>query len=183
MTSSVLVLDAAYQPICTMSWERAITLYFQGKAEILAEYADRFVHSVSQTFKIPSVIRFFKYVFKRKRAVKFSRDTIYNRDNGQCTYCGIHVSRREFTYDHIIPRVQGGRTTFMNVCVSCQPCNSKKDGRTPEQAGMKLLRKPTVPSASSATPAFRVDKDSIPETWKDYLSAVYWHGELENDNP
>lgn len=176
-----LVLDSSYQPVCTVSWQRALTLYFQGKAEILENHVDKFVRSVSETFQVPSVIRFFKYVFKRKKAVKFSREAIYQRDLGRCNYCDMKLTRKEATWDHIIPRSLGGQTTWMNITLACQKDNSHKDNRTLAKSGMKLIRQPYIPSSLPGT-GFSLVGKTIPETWKDYLSAIYWHAELENDN-
>jgi len=178
-----LVLSHAYEPVARCDWQRAITLLFEGKVEIIKEYEDRNVSSVSVTMKVPSVIRFLRMSRPRKRAVKFSRENVYMRDHGRCQYCSRKVTHKEATYDHVIPRSQGGPTNWVNVVISCTPCNQKKGGRTPSQAGMKLLSIPTKPEALHNPPrlTFLFDKD-VPVTWKQVLMDYgYWQGELEHD--
>lgn len=174
MSENVLVLDTSYQPIGTMRWEKAFCLWFKNKVEILETY-DKWVHSVSQAFKMPSVIRFLKNVIRKTKKIRFSRDNIYNRDKGKCQYCGDKVSREDFTLDHCKPKSRGGITTFENVVVACFKCNTHKGCKMPEEAGMKLLNVPVRPKnlfqQFSWMPHF-------PLEWQSFL---YWHQELEND--
>jgi 5-methylcytosine-specific restriction endonuclease McrA len=180
MEAKVLVLDSGYQPLGIISWQRAFVLLAQEKIEIVREYADMFVHSIRQTFKVPSVVRFIKNVYKRVKKVKFSRDNVYCRDRGICQYCTIPVGRDEFTLDHVMPRASGGGTSWENVVVCCVDCNRSKRNRTPEQAGMKLKTKPVKPKSIFNSFGW---KKAFPESWKDFLaSSDYWFGELENDN-
>ena len=171
----VLVLDVSFQPLGTISWQRAITLYFQNKVEILQEYTNEWIHSVNLTIKVPSIIRFIKNVIKKARKVKFSRENIFNRDRAICQYCGEKVSRNDFTLDHVYPRSQGGTTCFENICVCCVDCNRKKANRTPEQAGMKLKVVPIRPKN-----IFQLFKwqDTMPQEWRSFC---YWFQELDND--
>lgn len=179
-----LVLTAGYEPMARVPWQRAITLLFEGKVEVVEEYEDKWVHSVTIELKMPSVIRFLRMVKGRKRAIKFSRENVYERDHGKCQYCTQHVPRHAFTYDHVIPRAQNGQTVWENVVVSCVPCNQKKAGRTPEQAGMKLAVRPVKPTKLPSTVKLTFTwQKGMPETWKTWLQSVaYWHGELDNDN-
>ena len=180
MEAKVLVLDSGYQPLGIISLERCFVLLAQEKVEVLREYSDKIVRSVRQSFKVPSVIRFLKHVFKKIKKIKFSRDNVYCRDKGTCQYCGLKVSRDEFTLDHIVPRSINGQTCWENVSVCCVPCNRKKRDRTPEQAGMKLKTKPIKPK--NIFHSFGWNK-AFPESWKDFLASTdYWFGELENDN-
>jgi len=88
-----------------------------------AEYEDKCVHSATMEWKIPSVIRFLKYVSNRKKAIKFSRENVYTRDKGKCQYCGDRVKRMEITYDHVVPRAKGGKTCWQNVVICCFGCS------------------------------------------------------------
>lgn len=170
-----LLLDAGYQPIKTISWQRAVTLFTLGKCEIVEEY-DGFVRSSKLVIKIPAVVRLLR-VFKRfRKQVKFSRINIFARDNYTCQYCGEKFSMSELTYDHVIPRSQGGTTCWTNVVSSCSDCNGDKANRTPEQAKMKLLNKPVQPSWVPAV-EIRISARSTPTEWRSYL---YWTGELES---
>jgi len=169
----VLLLNITYEPLKIINWKKALTLLFLGKVEVLEEY-DKEIHSVSFTIKLPSVVRLLKMIKWTKRPVKFSRQNIYIRDNYRCQYCGKKLSPEELTYDHVIPKSKGGKTVWENIVTCCPSCNRKKGGRTPEEAGMRLLKKPTRPKW---LPAIRITigyKD-IPQSWRDYL---YWNVEL-----
>ena len=72
---------------------------------------------------------------------------------------------RELNYDHVVPRVRGGKTEWENIVTSCYGCNDRKGSRTPEEAGMKLLRKPIKPKSLPLTPVFHVDASAIPPAW------------------
>lgn len=178
-----LVLDAGYQPVAVVPWQRAVTLFWENKVEIIESYEDAFVRSVTIELKMPSVIRFLKAIRGRKRAIKFSRENLYSRDGGKCQYCAEKVTRAQATYDHVIPRAQGGHTRWENITISCYACNQRKGGRTPAQAGMKLLSLPVKPKKLPDTMrfTFTVNK-STPESWKQWITSVgYWNGELESD--
>jgi 5-methylcytosine-specific restriction endonuclease McrA len=172
-----LVLSQSYEPVARVSWQRAITLLWENKVEVVEHYEDWKVKSVTLEFKVPSVIRFLKKVFGRKRAVKFSRENLYARDNGKCQYCANKVARPEATYDHVLPRAQGGQTNWTNIVISCNICNQRKGGRTPEQAGMKLLSLPVKPKKLPDTMRFTFTwNKGMPEAWRSFL---YWNTELE----
>lgn len=176
-----LVLSAGYEPVARVTWQRAITLLFGGKVEVVEEYENRSIRSVTLELKMPSIIRFLKAVRGKKRAVKFSRENVYLRDKGTCQYCGTKVPRHDFTYDHVTPRNQGGQTTWDNIVIACTPCNQKKAGRTPEQAGMHLTSRPVRPVKLPDTYhlTFTWNK-SMPESWKQFLTSVsYWTAELD----
>ncbi len=185
MASDVLVLDRNYEPIDTTSWQKAVTLLWEGKIAVEAEYDDWKVRSTSIEIQVPSVIRHLKfYRTKKKRDVKFSRENIFIRDGGKCQYCGKKLTRNTFTYDHVKPSSLGGTTDWTNIVVACMPCNQRKGGRTPEQAKMKLLALPECPTTLPAGQLLVEFQHRIPESWKAFIrdqtaSVVYWHGELE----
>lgn len=179
--ADILVLDASYAPVQRADWKDAIAkVVCDHIAEVVEEYPDRFIRTPNWTIKMPSVIRLLRPV-TRKHAVKFSRSNVYARDNGRCQYCGIRVGWDRFTYDHVIPRAQGGRTEWTNVCVCCVSCNQKKGGRTPAQAGMTLRSRPVKPKKLAASPrAPIVFREGMPSSWRDYLrSSLYWDISLE----
>jgi len=171
-----LVLSQGYEPVKIVSWQRAITLLFLGKVEVIEEY-DRNIKSTSMVIKIPAVVRLLGAFRRHKKPVKFSRVNIYGRDRYTCQFCGHKKPIAELTYDHVMPRAQGGKTTWTNIVTACEPCNRKKASRTPEQAGMKLLKQPVQPAAMPVL-VITVSKESTPDAWRDYL---YWTGELEQD--
>ena len=138
----VLVLNQNYEPLNICRARRAVVLVYRGKAEML-EDGSGFIHSVGQTISVPSVIRL-AYMIKRPRPKRrLTRLEVFNRDHYICQYCG--EESRQLTLDHIIPRYRGGEHTWENVVSACIPCNRHKAGRTPEQAGMRLIRRPSPP--------------------------------------
>ncbi len=138
----VLVLNQTYEPLNICRVRRALVLLERGKAEML-ENGSGFVHSASNIFPVPSVIKL-AYLIKRPRPQrKLTRFEIFNRDQFTCQYCGKQT--RQLTIDHVIPRYQGGKHTWENVVSACVSCNRHKAGRTPGEARMKLLRSPYPP--------------------------------------
>jgi 5-methylcytosine-specific restriction endonuclease McrA len=175
-THRTLVLSQGFEPIKIVSWQRAITLLFLGKAEVIEEY-DRNIKTTSLAIKIPAVVRLLNAFRRHKKAVKFSRVNIYGRDKYTCQYCGTKKVIGDLTYDHVVPRAQGGKTTWTNIATSCEDCNRHKANRTPSQAGMKLLKVPAQPTASPVL-IVTVSRESVPDAWRDYL---YWTSELEQE--
>jgi 5-methylcytosine-specific restriction endonuclease McrA len=169
-----LVLDQSYQPLGVVPWWRAVEMWFKEKVEIVSEY-DGFARSTSVVIKIPAVVRLLRAFRRHKKPVKFSRVNIYGRDDYRCLYCGERFPMDELTYDHVVPRSQGGKTTWENIATACSDCNGKKAGRTPEQAGMKLRKQPVQPTAMPAA-VIQLSKSSVPDAWRDFL---YWTGELD----
>ena len=138
----VLVLNQSYEPLNICRVRRAVMLLYHGKAEML-ENGSGFMHSASYTFPIPSVIRLV-YMIKRPRPVRrLTRLEVFHRDQYTCQYCGKKT--RQLTLDHVLPRYRGGGHSWENVVSACVPCNRRKAGSTPEQAGMKLLCHPDPP--------------------------------------
>lgn len=178
-----LVLNASYQPVARITWQRAITLLFLGKVEVVEEYEDKTIRSVTFEVKMPSVVRFLRMLKRRKPVIRFSRENVYARDNGQCQYCGNKVTRPEATYDHVHPRSQGGGTHWENIVIACVPCNQRKGGRTPDQAKMKLKTVPVKPTKLPETLrlTFAFQK-GMPASWANWLrDMTYWHGSLDQD--
>lgn len=167
---NVLVLSAGFEPIRVVNWKKAMQLLFQGKVEVLEEY-DHEIRTVTLTFRLPAVMRLINYIpyIRRKSLVRFSRANIFLRDQFICQYCGHKKQRHELTLDHVIPAVQGGRKSWENIVTACIGCNQKKGGRTPVEASLKLIGKPTAPAF---LPAFTVKfhLNSAPERWKVYFS-------------
>jgi 5-methylcytosine-specific restriction endonuclease McrA len=176
-----LVLNPGYEPIARVTWQRAVTLLTLGKVEVVEEYADREVRSVTFAFKMPSIVRLLRALRGVRKAIKFSRENVYARDGGRCQYCGAGVRRDEITYDHVVPRALGGKTTWDNIVTACVGCNQRKGSKTPEQAGMKLRCPPVKPK--KLPESFRITLafgQGMPESWRSFLrSYSYWHGELD----
>jgi len=171
-----LVLDQGYQPHRIISWQRAVCMIFDGKVEVVEEY-DEDIRSVSICIKMPAVVRLLRTIVGRKRAIKFSRINVAMRDDFKCQYCGVRHRLRGLTYDHVVPKSQGGKTNWENIVMACYACNEKKSNKTPQQAGLHLRRPPVKPKWLPVI-AFRIDPaTSVPEAWANW---VYWHGRLES---
>lgn len=169
-SSRALLLTPGYTPHSIISWEDAITLAYLKKAEVLASY-DEVVRSPSIEMQIPAVMRLHKTVTAIKRGVKFSRTNVLTRDAYTCQYCGCKGTESQLNRDHVVPRQQGGETSWTNIVTSCFPCNSKKRNRTPVQAGMPLARKPFRPK-SLPTGLIRIPPEKVHPLWKDWLGYV-----------
>ncbi len=172
-----LLLNATYEPLNVVDWRKAITLWCQGKVEVISVY-DREVRSVSVSFKLPSVIRLLRYITIRRHFhyVPFSRANIYARDNHQCQYCGDGFPVSELTFDHVVRVSQSGRKDWENIVTSCISCNRRKGGRTPAQARMRVIRQPRRPTRAPIV-RLTVGLNSTPDSWRDYL---YWKIALED---
>jgi 5-methylcytosine-specific restriction endonuclease McrA len=172
-----LLLNATYEPLKVVHWQKAITLWCQGKVEIIASH-DREIRAVSFSVRLPSVIRLLRYVRIKKRFdyVPFSRANIYARDGYTCQYCGDQFPTQELTFDHVVPVSQGGRKDWENIVTCCVGCNRRKGGRTPEEARMRLIKPPRRPDSA---PAIRITIGlrNAPDSWRDYL---YWNLELDD---
>jgi len=176
-----LVLDTSYVPVARVHWQRAVTLLFMGKVEVVEEYDDKDVKSVTFSIKMPSIVRFLRALKSKRRAIKFSRENVFARDSGKCQYCGLKLARPEATYDHVVPRAQGGLTSWDNVVICCVPCNRKKGNQTPAQARMKLLSTPVRPKKLPDHVRITVQwRKGDPVSWQTWLSSYsYWNDELE----
>jgi 5-methylcytosine-specific restriction endonuclease McrA len=197
--AAVLVLNRHYQPIHVTNARRAFSLLYLGVARVInpefktfdfeswAELGDQiqeqgeFIHTVTRAIRIPRVIVLQLYDRIPKTKVRFSRHNIYMRDGNTCQYCGQELPRAELNLDHVVPRAQGGRTTWENVVCCCVDCNLSKGARTPEQAGLKLLKPPLRPRW---TPTFRTNGGRVRyREWLPFLGiadASYWNVELED---
>ena len=175
-TSRTLLLTQGYEPIKVISWQRAITLLTLHKVEVVEEY-DAQIRATSVIIQVPAVVRLRKAFRRHAKPVKFSRVNIYARDAYRCQYCAAKCAIDGLTYDHVIPRSRGGRTTWENIVSCCYTCNARKANRTPAEARMALLSTPGRPSWMPSV-QIRVSAKSVPDAWRDY---VYWTGEIEHD--
>jgi len=199
-TRKVLVLNKCWTPINTIPLRDAITLVFgehkdgEPKARIIEpeSYAsmtwqdwsalrpkvdDEAIRSANIEFRVPEIIVLSKYDKLPKPRVHFSRRTLFKRDRNTCQFCGIRPKNDELTIDHVVPRSQGGQTTWENCVLACYKCNSKKADRTPKQAGMKLLSVPKKPDVRY----FKCDLSHRVSSWEAFLGEAYWNVGLEND--
>lgn len=134
------------------------------------------IRSVNAIFRVPTVIMYTRFDKVPVTKVHYNRRTIFRRDKNTCCYCGKKLNLNIASIDHVVPRCQGGKSTWTNTVTSCVDCNARKAGRTPEQAGMKLLIEPKKPKHN-----FHFG-DVIVKDWTHFISEAYMSVELENDN-
>ncbi len=172
-----LVLNAdytplSYYPLSVWPWQTAIKAVFLERVDIVASY-ERVVHSPRWSMQVPSVIALRQYV-RPSEFPAFTRFNVFLRDGFTCQYCG---SPQNLTFDHVIPRRLGGRTSWENILTACAPCNMKKGGRTPLQAKMQPSLRPIRPTSWQLQERGRAfPPNYLHETWRDWL---YWDVELE----
>lgn len=176
-----LVLNAdfrplSYFPLSIWPWQEAVKAIFRDSVTVVSEY-DRVVCSPNWELKLPSVLALKEYVpMVRKPA--FTRFNVFLRDQWLCQYCGDHFKTHELTFDHVIPRSRGGRTTWENIVTACQVCNTKKGSRMPHEVDMYPMREPDAPSIYMLQEhGRRFPPNFLHESWGDFL---YWDTELED---
>jgi 5-methylcytosine-specific restriction endonuclease McrA len=164
-----LLLNKGYEPIEIIPWQDAITLWWVTKAEILSSYEDKVIRSCYLEMPTPAVLRLKTSHRYRRDFVPFERHFVYARDQWTCQYCGNRFPEDDLSYDHVIPECRGGKTWWDNIATACSSCNSIKDDRTPEEAGMPLLRRPKKPSWLPGVLALLVHKGEVPPQWADWV--------------
>lgn len=195
----VLVLNRLWQAVNICSVERAMALLCMGHAQVVHEHGGDFntfsfgewcdfseehgvddvVRTVSIRIRIPRIILLLFFDRMPKKDVKFTRQNVFARDKNTCQYCGKKFDRKELNIDHVVPRHQGGKTTWTNVVCSCVPCNHHKSNRTPEQARMHLIRKPKKPRWR---PFIEVQFGRTADhSWRHFIDLAYWNVELGED--
>lgn len=143
LNRKVLILNQNYEPFSVCNVKRAVILLFQDKVHLVEKY-DEILHSIRTQMPCPSVVRLNMYIYKPHKEVILNRKNVLRRDNHTCQYCGHN--NRPMTVDHIIPKSYGGGDTWENLVCACLSCNAAKGDRTPDRAGMMLLKKPRKPS-------------------------------------
>lgn len=161
---------------------RYLSYDFRNWAE-LSEFRSRFEadkHEWIRTGRcqlaVPRIIRVLSYNRMPRHQIKFNRRNIFARDENTCQFCGRRFHTKDLSLDHVIPRSRGGSNTWENIVCACLKCNVRKGGRTPEEAGMKLIRPPLKPRHN---PMLNVKlMDHKYDSWRHFVSAAYWDVEL-----
>lgn len=189
---SVLVLNRFYMAIRVVNVRRAMTLLYRGCAEVItiedSSYSnygfeawcevsqifalekqedEDYLQAVSFEIQVPRIVRLTRYDKLPKATVRFNRKNVFIRDDHRCQYCGQTRPASQLSLDHVTPRSHGGKTTWENIVCSCLQCNSRKGGRTPSQASMKLLSTPVKPR-SSPIMSFPLD-DPRYASWRTFV--------------
>ena len=165
----------SYFPLSLWSWQETLKAVFLDRVAVVSEY-DKVAHSPSFEIRLPSVIALKEYVPMNRRPA-FTRFNVFLRDGFSCQYCGTRFNTENLTFDHVIPRSRGGRTTWENVVTACSPCNLVKGNKLPKKAQMFPLRTPERPSCHALQENGRAfPPNFLHESWRDFL---YWDSELE----
>ena len=203
LDSSVLVLNKSFMAVHVVNARRAFCLLVKDLAEVISLEDDKvcsydfeswkelsalrsefpdgdededYVKTISIEIRIPRIIRLLGYDKLPRHHVRFNRRNIFARDANRCQYCGKKFPTSELSLDHVKPRSHGGESSWENLVCACTSCNARKGGRTPEAAGMKLMRKPIKPKRN---PAFKITLRSPKyKAWKQFVSNAYWNIEL-----
>lgn len=197
LSQPVLVLNRLWQAVNVCTARRALVLLFQGHAQVVFGSEDgdfdtysftqwrdlslqnphpESIQSISLKIRIPRVIMLLVFDRMPKKEVKFTRHNIFERDRNTCQYCGKVFDRSELNLDHVVPRDRGGPTTWDNIVCSCIECNTRKANKTPQEAGMRLIRKPKRPKWR---PFVQINIGlPYPDSWKHFIDIAYWNVEL-----
>lgn len=135
------------------------------------------IRTVRFEIAVPRIIRLLLYDRLPVQTVTFNRRNLYARDGNRCQYCGRRFSSSELSLDHVVPRSRGGTNTWENIVCACLRCNVRKGGRTPEEAGMHLIRAPVRPRRSPVI-NLRLSHAKY-HSWKQFLDHAYWTVELK----
>ncbi len=159
----VLLLNASYEPLNICSWRRALILIIKGKA-------DEIEHNgclINNSIPAPLVIKLRYYVAVPYTELPFNKKNVLHRDNHTCQYCG--KKDKNLSADHVIPKSKGGESSWENVVAACFLCNNKKANKTPQEAGMKLLKSPEKPSNYIKFELTKQSEDIL-EYWQKYIA-------------
>jgi 5-methylcytosine-specific restriction endonuclease McrA len=176
-----LVLNAdfrplSYFPLSLWAWQDAVKAVFLDRVSVLSEY-DTEVHSPSHSMRLPSVIALKDYIPSARRPA-FTRFNVFLRDAFTCQYCGERAPAHNLTFDHVVPRSRGGRTTWQNVVTACGECNLTKGSRLPRECKMFPRISPRQPTTWELQDTGRAfPPNYLHQSWRDYL---YWDTELES---
>ena len=177
-----LVLNAdfrplSYFPLSLWSWQEAVKTLFRDSVTVLSEY-DTVVRSPSFEFKLPSVLVLKEYV-PTARKPAFTRFNVFLRDEWHCQYCGSKETTNELTFDHVIPKSRGGKTSWTNIVTACRPCNTEKGHKLPRECKMFPIMEPVQPSIFELQDKGRkFPPNFLHKSWGDFL---YWDSELDSE--
>ena len=188
----ILVLNRNWQPVGVSTVARSLVKVWNDTARIVdpADYRQYtwmdwsalsphdgapFIQTSRSRLRVPEVVTLTHYDRLPVNAVTFSRRNVFKRDRFTCQYCGRQPGADELTIDHVMPRAQGGVSSWDNCVLACVDCNTRKADRTPQQAGLKLQ---CVPSRPRWKP-FDASADVRINSWSRFVSEAYWNAELE----
>ncbi len=201
LDSSVLVLNKYYMAVHVIPVRRAFCLLFKDLAEVITtadghyqshdfqswrevsearskfrDPDDDYIRTIHFEIQVPRIVRLLTYDRVPRNKIKFNRRNIFARDGNRCQYCGKKFPTGELSLDHVMPRSRGGGMSWENIVCACVRCNVRKGGRTPAEAGMKLIKTPVKPK-TSPTLSLKLAHRKY-QSWKTFLNEAYWTVEL-----
>jgi len=179
LAEAIRVDDGSYTGHDFDSWTQLSEVrsnFGDGEQDSEANQYD-WVRTVRMAIAVPKVIRLLGYDRLPKQNVKLNRRNIFARDCSTCQFCGVRFPTSELSLDHVMPRSQGGKSTWENLVCCCVRCNARKGGRTPRGAGMKLIRRPVKPRRNPVI-TLRLGSDKY-ASWRAFLDNAYWSVELK----
>jgi 5-methylcytosine-specific restriction endonuclease McrA len=202
LSSSVLVLNRFYMAIHVINVRRAFSLLCRELAEVIHLEGDQYanynfdswrtiselkadfkephedwIRTVNFEIQVPRVIRLLSFDRVPRQTVRFNRRNIFARDGSKCQYCGKSFPTSELSLDHVVPRSQGGDTSWENIVCACVTCNVRKGGRTPDEAHMRLIKHPVKPRRSPLL-TIKLGNPRY-QSWKQFLDSAYWSVDLK----
>jgi hypothetical protein len=190
--SGVLILNKCWIPINTTTVRHSFSLMYSEQAKGLfiendkffslewnewlslkVSDEDRLIRTINGPIKIPNIIVLNNNDKIPRQTIKFTQKSLWERDNFTCQYTGKKLTKLTGNIDHVIPKSLGGKTCWENCVVAHKDINSKKANKTPEQAGLKLIKKPTSPKIMPVSFYIR-NKEKIKD-WNMFLN-------LKNEN-
>ncbi|MCB1969465.1 MAG: HNH endonuclease [Geminicoccaceae bacterium] len=175
-----LVLNADYQPLSYFplslwNWQESVKAIVLDRVDVVSLY-DRTIRSPGSELCLPSVVALREYIPQSRRP-PFTRFNLFLRDRFTCQYCRQPFHATDLTFDHLIPRSRGGRTSWTNIVTACNRCNLRKSNRLPGECGMHPMHRPEMPTTWQLQQNGRAfPPNFLHESWRDYL---YWDSELE----
>jgi 5-methylcytosine-specific restriction endonuclease McrA len=182
----VLLLNRFYVPVCVTNARRALVLLYAGSARALDDLGDSHTFDqwrhlpvrdgddplpiVAGVLRVPRVLHLQRYERMPRVSIRLTRRNLLLRDQQQCQYCGRRPTLRDLNVDHVRPRSRGGASTWENVVIACRACNLRKGHRTPEEAGMRLIRPPQRPKWST-TAHILMSAEPLLLEWRPFLKA------------
>ncbi len=191
---NILLLNRFYMAVHVISVRRGLVLLYRELAEVIHVERGRFsnhdfeswleiseffasepnasslrdfVRSVNFQIEVPRVLRLFGYEKAHNCIVRFNRRNLFARDANRCQYCGQKFPFDQLSFDHVIPQSRGGKTTWENVVCCCLRCNGRKGNRTPEEAAMRLIRRPCKPKTNPIL-TLKLQNPKY-ESWRSFL--------------
>ena len=165
----------SYFPLSVWSWQDAVKAVFLDRVSVVSQY-ERTIHSPTFEMRLPSVIALKEYVPAARRPA-FTRFNVFLRDRFCCQYCNGDFATNELTFDHVVPKSRGGRTSWQNVVTACSPCNLQKGNMLLRESGLVLRCTPVEPSTQMLQEHGRAFPPGyLHESWRDFL---YWDSELD----